>query len=259
MREDRWARALRVLKAVYGYSEDLNFYEFLPKAEDLVGDEYELIDEPISHEKAVQDKNFLFLHKSIGLTQSNFRLGGSGNCVIVSEGADLDKVNVITEGKGGILFFGEKVRLRKVSVRLKSRRNSFVVGRDTTWEGGGASIIEDEKRIFIGQDCMFSSDVEFLTSDKHPIFDKKTGERINLGGSICVGDHVWMGRRVKVSKNVNVGSGGIIGQGSIVTKSTEPDSIYAGVPAKLIRSEVDWRRSLKEKSISPSESLPESC
>lgn len=36
--------------------------------------------------------------------------------------------------------------------------------------------------------------------------------------------------------NVRIGRGSVVGAGSVVTKDIEPYSIYAGVPAKKIRS-----------------------
>lgn len=56
------------------------------------------------------------------------------------------------------------------------------------------------------------------------------------GQEIRIDDDVWIGAGVKILGGVQIAKGSIIGAGSVVTKSTEPYGIYAGVPAKLIKS-----------------------
>lgn len=53
---------------------------------------------------------------------------------------------------------------------------------------------------------------------------------------IVIEDDVWIGNGAKILDGVTIGNGCIIGAGSVVTKSTKPYSIYAGVPAKFIKS-----------------------
>ena len=52
---------------------------------------------------------------------------------------------------------------------------------------------------------------------------------------IRIGNDVWIGAGVKILDGVNIGDGCIIGAGSIVTKSTIPNGVYGGVPAKLLK------------------------
>jgi maltose O-acetyltransferase len=44
-----------------------------------------------------------------------------------------------------------------------------------------------------------------------------------------------LGARVTVLPGVTVGSGCVIGASSLVTADTEPDCLYAGTPARLVR------------------------
>jgi len=61
-------------------------------------------------------------------------------------------------------------------------------------------------------------------------------------GSTCLGveiqDDVWIGSNCTILDGVVIGKGSVIAAGSVVTKSVEPYSIVAGVPAKLIRKRV---------------------
>lgn len=55
-------------------------------------------------------------------------------------------------------------------------------------------------------------------------------------GFITIEDDVWLGANVTILPNVTLKKGSIIGAGSVVTKDTEEFSIYAGIPAKKIRT-----------------------
>jgi acetyltransferase-like isoleucine patch superfamily enzyme len=52
---------------------------------------------------------------------------------------------------------------------------------------------------------------------------------------IVVEDDVWIGARVTVLAGVTLGKGTVVAAGAVVTRSTEPYSIVAGVPARKIR------------------------
>lgn len=81
--------------------------------------------------------------------------------------------------------------------------------------------------------------VEFVTHDvihsviNHLEQEKCCTERI---GCIEVMDNVFIGNGTIVMHGVKIGENTIIAAGSVVTKDTEPNSIYAGVPARRIGS-----------------------
>lgn len=56
---------------------------------------------------------------------------------------------------------------------------------------------------------------------------------VTIKTEIC--DNVWLGAKSTIIAGNVVSSGCIIGAGAVVTKSTEKNGIYAGVPAKLIK------------------------
>ena len=53
-----------------------------------------------------------------------------------------------------------------------------------------------------------------------------------------IGDWAWLGANVVVLKGVTIGERTIVGAGSVVTRDLPPDSICAGVPARVIRSRI---------------------
>lgn len=54
-----------------------------------------------------------------------------------------------------------------------------------------------------------------------------------------IGNDVWIGEGTYIKAGVKIGNGVIIGMGSIVTKDIPSYTIYAGNPAKFIRSRFD--------------------
>lgn len=53
---------------------------------------------------------------------------------------------------------------------------------------------------------------------------------------IKIEEDVWLGSGVKVLDGVKISKGCVIGANSVVTKSTDPMGVYAGIPAKKIKS-----------------------
>jgi len=58
--------------------------------------------------------------------------------------------------------------------------------------------------------------------------------------SIVVGDDVWIGHGATILPGVNIGRGCIIGAGAIVNKDLPDYSIAVGVPAKVIKSRIEY-------------------
>jgi acetyltransferase-like isoleucine patch superfamily enzyme len=86
--------------------------------------------------------------------------------------------------------------------------------------------------LFIGDNVTISSNV-FIT-DTSLILDKlPQKEHVSL--PIIIEDDVWIGACTTVLPGVTISRGSVIGAGSVVTKSTDPNGVYVGVPAKLVK------------------------
>ena len=95
--------------------------------------------------------------------------------------------------------------------------------------------------ITIGRDCLFAA-VKFRSTDSHFIFDCDTGDRLNPDGPIFVGDNVWLAEDVLLLRNATVGSGSVVGARSMVAREIPENSLAAGSPAKVIRSNIRWQQ-----------------
>lgn len=142
-----------------------------------------------------------------------------GDATIIFDGsANIGHGSKISVQNSGILKFG----------------NNFCITANST--------IICTKEITFGHNCLLSWDILIMDSDLHKIVDKNASV-LNEPRQIYVGNNVWIGARSTILKGVEIGSGNVIGANSLVTNSFKVEhSVIAGMPAKIIKSNVSWMR-----------------
>lgn len=93
------------------------------------------------------------------------------------------------------------------------------------------------KNIKIGHNAAIADNVIIRDSDNHCILDDRHIE----SKPIVIGDHVWIGTNVIILKGVTIGDGAIIAAGAVVNKDIPPKTLAVGVPAKVIKENVEWK------------------
>lgn len=90
--------------------------------------------------------------------------------------------------------------------------------------------------IEIGDNCMIASNVVVRASNhRFDLIDQPMNEQGHLAGKISIRSDVWIGANAVILPNVTIGTGSVIAAGAVVTKDIEEYSVYAGVPARMIR------------------------
>lgn len=89
----------------------------------------------------------------------------------------------------------------------------------------------------IGAYCNVAAHVVFATVGHHEeITDRPMALSGEKAGPIRVEQDVWVAANATITAGVTLATGCVIGANAVVTRDTEPMAIYAGVPARWLRS-----------------------
>lgn len=143
--------------------------------------------------------------------------------------------NTIEFNTGGLISYSD-ILVRADNAYIQVGKNSDLLSVNIVCQGRGNSVS-------IGDDCLFSRNIEIWNSDTHTILNS-AGDIINHSEPVKIGEHVWIGKHVKILKGVTIGNNAVIGMGSIVSKDIPANSINVGCPAKTIKEGINWSREL---------------
>lgn len=145
---------------------------------------------------------------------------GNGNRVVMEKGCVMSHIEIAIAGNG-------------CEVRIGHNGTS----NGTLFHCAGNGLF-----IHVGNDCMFASYTEIWASDGHVIYNQDHEPVNQEKSSVTIGNHVWMGEHAKILKGVSVADGCALGMCCLQTQSTEPESLYAGIPGRKLRSKIHWER-----------------
>lgn len=128
-------------------------------------------------------------------------------------------------GKGGAIHMMARI----YDPRHITIGNDTIIGERATLDGR-KQLKNSNGGLQIGNHVDVASEVMFWTS-QHDITDPNFAP---IEEKIVVEDYVFIGPRSIILPGVTIGEGAIVAAGSVVTKSVEPNTIVAGVPAKKI-------------------------
>ncbi len=96
------------------------------------------------------------------------------------------------------------------------------------------STIIVKKKVTIGEGVIIAPGVTIRDSDAHSIKGSETAKEVEIG------NHVWIGTNAIILKGVKIGDNSVIAAGAVVTKDVPKNSLVAGVPAKVIKKNIEW-------------------
>jgi acetyltransferase-like isoleucine patch superfamily enzyme len=141
--------------------------------------------------------------------------------------------------------------------RLAPEKSGIKIGKRSRIQDFGrlAGQITIGEDVIIAPNFYASSGVHVFNKSPHLLMNIQDQIYDGLRGECYIEDDCWIGMNVCLMPGVRIRRGCVIGAGAIVTRTTEPYSIYAGVPARKI----GIRLALEPKTIldaSIAENLP---
>ncbi len=99
----------------------------------------------------------------------------------------------------------------------------------------------------IGNHCTITSGVKFITHDGGAWIFREEIPNLNVFGTIEIKDNCFIGICSIILPNVTIGPNSVVGAGSVVTKNVPPNTVVAGVPARIICSINEYKEKCLRK------------
>lgn len=101
--------------------------------------------------------------------------------------------------------------------------------------GRGAVVICNES-IQIGAGTMTAEHVTIRDQDHNYAGAERLEAQGTTTAPVVIGHDVWLGAKVTVTKGVEIAPHAVVGANAVVTRSLGERGVYAGAPARLIKS-----------------------
>jgi len=169
--------------------------------------------------------------------ENNVRLRFA-NHITLKNGAYLDQGSYLHACPAGIEIGEETIVMHGAVLHVYNFRglphSGIKIGRDSLI--GEYSIIRGQGGVTIG-DRVFTSPFTQIIAVNH-IFDDPKRPFIHQGitaEGIVIEDDCWLGAGAVITDGVRVGKGAVVAAGAVVTQDVPPHTVFAGVPARLIK------------------------
>lgn len=172
---------------------------------------------------------------------------GKKNSFTAGNNCLIDNLFVKIIGNNNSIIIGNNVSIHKnCNFYIFGNNSKIVIGDNCSMTHDCQIEVQEENQyIILGKDCMLSNHILIRNNDSHFIYDIGTDNRTNPPKSVEIGEHVWLAAGVTVLKGVHIGSGSVIGMNSIVTHDISENCIAAGIPAKVVKENVEWSATKK--------------
>ena len=175
------------------------------------------------------------------LNRSNIKLAPTATIeMIESASFEINRQDYIKTHERSTLFLDDNAQL-KINGRFTMHGHSTImlhndavleIGNNTYLNGGS---IDCSYGVTIGNDCAIADGVRIMDNAWHATHSPVGG------GKIRIGNKVWISSNAMILSGVTIGDGAIIAAGAVVTKDVPTRCMVAGVPAMVVKENVEWK------------------
>lgn len=168
--------------------------------------------------------------------------------VQVGPGLKIKSLPICRRHPGALIRIGTNVQINnKMSENLAGIVNRTVLAADRAGAeiligdhvGISGAVLFCSSRITVEDYVKIGAGARVYDTDFHPIH--WLDRRLNLPGAattkpVRICRDAWIGANAMVLKGVTIGERSIVAAGAVVTSDVPPDSLVAGVPARVLRT-----------------------
>lgn len=165
-----------------------------------------------------RDKGFAV----IGTERSSFKGWAGPTKLYVREGGRLVVSGYNQIGRGSLVWVLEGGRVEFCGDVSTSGRNMIIA----------------KERVTIGKSTQIAFGATISDHDFHKTYDKGIQNAETV--PVTIGDGVWIGMNATVLKGVTIGDSAIVAAGAVVTRDVPARAMVAGVPARIIKQDVEF-------------------
>ena len=192
----------------------------------------------LTEEKKLFENGNRLDFSEVVFSNSIIEIFGKNNHIFFASGSKISESKISIYGDNNAIYFGKsKSSPTKIILDIWHNSSCFFGGWFTAPIRVAAS---EHQNVIIGKDVLIGAETFVMTSDVHVLYDLDTKKRLNFPSSVFIGDHVWIARDCKVLKGVSIASGSIVGANTLVNKNIPSNTLFAGIPAKKVRSNVGY-------------------
>lgn len=134
----------------------------------------------------------------------------------------------------GKVYLGDRVRIWSIFEKTKilvRKGGVLIIGSNSRINGVHIGVTN---KIVIGLNVRIAPYTIILDSDFHEV-----GNHMSEDGKtepVIIKDNVWIATRATILKGVTIGENSVVAAGAVVTRNVPPNTVVAGVPAKVIKT-----------------------
>lgn len=123
------------------------------------------------------------------------------------------------------------------------------IGLNSRFTGKDVSFGSEPFLVEIGDNVTVTHGVRFQTHDGGVGVFRKEYPGLNVFGKIKIGNNVFIGEEAMIMYGVTIGDNVVIGAKSLVTRDIPSNSVAVGIPAKVVKSLDEYKKSSLMKGV----------